>query len=372
VARTIDAADIRYMQMALGLARRGLGAVWPNPAVGCVLVDAKGRVAGRGWTQPGGRPHAEAEALARAGARARGATAYVTVEPCNHHGQTPPCTDALIDAGISNVLISVLDPDSRVSGTGAARLKDAGIQVVTGVLAKEGKAANRGFFSRIENKSPSFTLKAATTLDGRIATEGGDSQWITGAEARRAGHLLRARHDAVMVGSGTALADDPTLTSRLPGVTNQARPRIVMDGRLRISLRSKLMSTLSDAPLWIVTNENSDAEKIEKFTDLGVTIIQTPADESGHPDIHEAVNKLAKRGLTRVLVEGGGQLASSLFKAGYIDQIAWFRAPSIMGAEGIPAVGRLDIKKISELSEFKRISTRTFGEDCLDILVRKR
>ena len=175
-----------HMQTALSLARRGLGNVWPNPAVGCVIVK-DGRVVGRGWTQPGGRPHSETGALKQAGSQAKGATAYVTLEPCNHHGQTPPCTDALIEAGISKVVISCLDPDSRVSGTGAARLKEAGIQVEIGIYAKEGRAINCGFFSRIEYKRPVFTLKVATTLDGRIATQGGESQWITGPEARRAG-----------------------------------------------------------------------------------------------------------------------------------------------------------------------------------------
>ena len=360
-----------HMQTALSLAKRGLGNVWPNPAVGCVIVK-DGRVVGRGWTQPGGRPHSETGALKQAGSQAKGATAYVTLEPCNHHGQTPPCTDALIEAGISKVVISCLDPDSRVSGTGAARLKEAGIQVEIGIYAKEGRAINCGFFSRIEYKRPVFTLKVATTLDGRIATQGGESQWITGPEARRAGHLFRARHDAVMVGSGTVVADDPTLTSRLPGVENKSRPRIVMDGRLRLGLESKLVKTIPDAPLWIVTSNNRDAKSVEDLAHRGAQVIEIPADENGHPNIHTAVTQLGKRGLTRILVEGGGQLVSSLLEAEYIDQIAWFRAPSIMGEEGIPSVGKLNIKKISELSEFKRISSRNIGEDCLDILDRRR
>ncbi len=242
MARTIDAADIRYMQMALGPARRGLGAVWPNPAVGCVLVDAKGRVAGRGWTQPGGRPHAEAEALARAGAGAKGATAYVSLEPCSHTGETPPCAERLIEAGIKRAVIAISDPDERVAGSGIARLERAGMEVLTGVGAAAATEVNAGYLNRVEDGRPLVTLKVATTLDGRIATHAGESRWITGEVARGWAHFLRASHDAVMVGLGTAIADDPRLTCRLPGLEDRSQVRVVVDVRLRLTLSSQLVS----------------------------------------------------------------------------------------------------------------------------------
>ncbi len=208
--------DAAHMRAALALARRGLGRTWPNPAVGCVLVK-EGRVVGRGWTQRGGRPHAEAEALRRAAGAAKGATAYVSLEPCSHHGKTPPCAEALIAAGISRAVIAMEDPDPRVAGRGLGALREAGIEVTPGIGEAEAREINEGFFLRLEKNRPLVTLKLAMTLDGRIATRTGESRWITGEPARARSHLLRAQHDGVMVGSGTVLADDPLLNVRLPG-----------------------------------------------------------------------------------------------------------------------------------------------------------
>src|SRR5512134_1017521 len=224
--------DAHWMGVALTLARRGLGNTWPNPSVGCVLVR-DGRVVGRGWTQPGGRPHAETEALRRAGDLARGATAYVTLEPCSHHGRTPPCCNALIAAGVARVVCAMRDPDPRVDGRGFARLREAGIEVVEGLLEAEAQALNAGFARRIREGRPFVTLKLATTLDGRIATARGESRWITGPEARREAHALRARHDAILVGSGTAVSDDPDLSCRLPGAAPVKSLRVIADARLR-------------------------------------------------------------------------------------------------------------------------------------------
>src|SRR5215475_2950035 len=246
--------DAGHMAAALDLARRGLGRVWPNPAVGCVLVR-QGRVVGRGWTQPGGRPHAETEALHRAGAAAKGATAYVTLEPCSHHGRTPPCADALIAAGIARAVVAMEDPDPRVSGAGLARLREAGIKVDLGLGESEAGEINAGFFLRIRERRPLITLKLAMTLDGRIATRSGESRWITGEAARARAHLLRAQHDAVMVGSGTVLADDPLLNVRLPGLGRQSPLRIVLDGRMRLSLTSALVAGARETPTWLVTLE---------------------------------------------------------------------------------------------------------------------
>src|SRR5215218_7029847 len=249
--------DLNHMRAALALARRGVGSTWPNPSVGCVIVrdgPGGGQVVGRGWTQPGGRPHAEAEALARAGEAARGATAYVTLEPCSHWGRTPPCCDALIAAGVARVVVATGDPDPRVDGRGLRQLREAGIAVEQGLLETEARAVIAGFVRRITRGLPLVTLKLATSLDGRIATATGESRWITGDAARRAAHGLRASHDAVLVGSGTVLADDPDLTCRNPGMARVPIARVVADTRLRTPLGSRLVRTAREAPTWIITS----------------------------------------------------------------------------------------------------------------------
>jgi diaminohydroxyphosphoribosylaminopyrimidine deaminase/5-amino-6-(5-phosphoribosylamino)uracil reductase len=249
------------MRRALGLARRGLGRVAPNPAVGCVLVRAdlgsskSGRIVGAGWTQPGGRPHAETEAIAQAGKLAKGAHAFVTLEPCNHQGQTGPCTEALIDAGVSAVTIATEDPDPRVSGSGVQRLKDAGIDVRCGLLEAEARLLNAGFFSRVTQNRPWVTMKTATTMDGAIASRNGKSQWITGPEARMRGHLYRAENDAILTGIGTVREDDPELTCRLPGMADRSPVRVVVDPRLEIDIAAKLFDSLETAPLWLLAGD---------------------------------------------------------------------------------------------------------------------
>ena len=362
-----------FMRAALSLAARGLGSVWPNPAVGCVIVK-NGSVVGRGWTQPGGRPHAETEALKRAGVEARGSTAHVTLEPCSHTGQTGPCADALIAAGVACVVGAMEDPDPRVSGRGYAKLETAGIRVVRDRLADAARALNAGFILRTIEQRPLFTLKTATTLDGRIATATGDSQWITSEAARAAGQLLRLQHDAIMVGSNTALADDPTLTMRVSGASlDPRRPRIVVDGRLRLSPSSRLVQTLSAAPLWIVTQIGHASHLKAPLMEAGVTLIEVHSQgEVGGVDIAATARALAERGLTRVLVEGGGRLSASLLRADFVDRIAWFRAPSIAGGDGLPAIAGLGVQTVSDLFGFERLSTAHWGSDSLEILARKR
>jgi len=250
------------MGVALTLARRGLGSVWPNPSVGCVLVrDA--RFVARGWTQPGGRPHAETEALKRAGDAARGATAYVSLEPCAHHGATPPCADALVRAGIARCVAAVEDRDPRVAGRGLAALREAGVETTLGVCGAEAEDLNAGFFMRVRHGRPLVTLKLATSLDGRIATHAGHSQWITGEGARRRTHLLRAEHDAVMVGAATALADDPLLTCRLPGAEQRSPVRIVADGRMQLPLTARLVTSAASAPTWLITLDGGEGTRRE-------------------------------------------------------------------------------------------------------------
>src|SRR4051794_13687834 len=243
--------DAEHMRAALALARRGLGSTWPNPAVGCVIVR-DGRVVGRGTTAPGGRPHAEAVALEMAGDAARGATAYVTLEPCSHHGQTPPCADALVMAGVSRVVIACVDPYPKVNGAGIARLEATGIEVTTGVLGADAEAQQSGFMTRVRQGRPMVTLKLATTLDGRIATRSGESQWITGPEARRFSHALRAQHDAVMVGVGTVMSDDPELTCRITGLRRGRDLRVIVDSHLRTRLMSRVVASAREVPTWFL------------------------------------------------------------------------------------------------------------------------
>ncbi len=347
------------MGLALTLARRGLGRVWPNPAVGCVVVDSQGHVAGRGWTQDGGRPHAETEALRAAGVRARGATAYVSLEPCAHRGQTGPCAQALIDAGVAHVVSAIEDPDPRVAGKGHAMLGSAGVSVKAGVLAAQARQVNAGFFSKTMRGRPFVTLKLATTLDGRIALPSGESRWITGDDARRHGHLERACHDAVLVGIGTALADDPELTCRLPGVRMHGPVRIVVDTKARLPIESKLVSAAGKVPVWLLTTQASPALKA-----AGVQVFEVPSSASG-VDLSTALKVLAGEGLTRVLVEGGASLSAALLNAGLVDRLIWYRAATVMG-EGISAVASLGHGALKDLPRFKREETIRLGEDVLE------
>jgi diaminohydroxyphosphoribosylaminopyrimidine deaminase/5-amino-6-(5-phosphoribosylamino)uracil reductase len=368
----MNPADPSHMRAALALARRGLGNTWPNPSVGCVIVkDA--RVVGRGWTQPGGRPHAETVALARAGAAARGATAYVSLEPCCHHGRTPPCTDALIAAGIARCVVAARDPDPRVNGEGLARLREAGIAVEDGVMQHEAAALNAGFILRVTAGRPLVTLKLATTLDGRIATRAGESRWISGEAARRQAHRMRARHDAVMVGSGTALADDPALTVRLPGLVPEGFPgpvRIVADGRLRLPLTAVLVATARQVPTWVLTTPEADRQRIAAFTDAGVVVIAVPADPLGQPEPLAALRALAARGITRVLVEGGARLAASLLRKDLVDRLAWFHAPGLLGADARPAIEALGLDTLAAMPKFRVVESGRIGPDHLTLMTR--
>lgn len=348
------------MALALSLARRGLGRVWPNPSVGCVIIDSQGHVAGRGHTQDGGRPHAETEALREAGPRARGATAYVSLEPCAHQGKTGPCAQALVDAGVSRVVSGIEDPDLRVAGKGHAMLAAAGIAVRSNVLAGQAKILNEGFFSRVARGRPFVTLKLATTLDGKIALSSGESRWITGDRARAHTHLERAQHDAVVVGIGTALADDPELTCRLPGVKSAGPVRVVIDSKARLPAKSRLALTAKSTPVWLLSTQAGAGT----LHHAGVKVLQAPA-TAGGVDLAAGLKLLGAEGLTRVLVEGGATLASALLKLGLVDRLLWYRAPSVMG-EGISAVASLGLSAIKDLPRFVREETIRLGEDVLE------
>ena len=352
------------MRAALALARRGLGNAWPNPAVGCVLVK-EGRVIGRGWTQPGGRPHAETEALRRAGAAARGATAYVTLEPCSHHGRTPPCCEALAEAGIARVVMAMRDPDPRVNGRGLAMLRCAGIVVEEGLLEGEARALNAGFFRRIQAGMPVVTLKLASTLDGRIATATGESRWITGEAARREVHALRARHDAILVGSGTVLADDPDLTCRIPGMERVPMLRVVADARLRTPPSARLVQSARVAPVLVMTAPGHPPAAQAPFIAAGADIITAPAHAGGGLDLPSLLRALGRRGVTRVLAEGGAGLAAALLRQGLVDRLVWFHAPAVMGGDGHPALEGLRLAALSAMPRFRRVALRALGDDML-------
>ena len=355
------------MQAAIGLAKRGLGQTWPNPSVGCVIV-LDDIVVGRGWTQEGGRPHAETVALERSGESANGATVYVTLEPCSHKGATEPCAKALIDAGVSRVVVGIEDPDPRVNGRGIKMLREAGIVVNVGVCASEAEQITSGFLKRNTDHRPQITLKLATTLDGRIATKSGDSKWVTGDAARRSGHMLRANHDAILVGSLTALKDDPSLTCRLPGMFNRSPLRIVVDGRMRLPLTHNLVTGAREIPTWLFafseTRQNADRRRAYK--ESGVKIFDINPDGNGYPDLKELVGTLADKGITRLLVEGGGTIAAAFLKLGLIDEVFWYRSAKIIGNEGLPAIAGMGIERLRDAISMKTHYVERVGDDFIE------
>jgi diaminohydroxyphosphoribosylaminopyrimidine deaminase/5-amino-6-(5-phosphoribosylamino)uracil reductase len=357
------------MRQALGLARRGLGDTWPNPSVGCVIVQ-DGVVVGRGHTRQGGRPHAETEALAHAGSRARGATAYVTLEPCAHHGKTAPCADALVAAGINRVVAAMQDPDPRVAGSGLNRLRDAGIAVTEGVLHEHAAAIIAGFVLRVEAGRPLFAAKLATSLDGRIATHGGESKWITGEPARRQVQLLRAQHDAVMVGSTTAVADDPDLTCRMDGFSGRPKVRIVVDGRLRLPLTAKLVRSARLSPVWLFTRKDADRLRRQAYADAGVEVIPVEGRPDAPVDLGAVAAELGRRGLTSVLVEGGGTLIATLLRENLLDRLHWFRAPRLIGGDGLAGVAPYGVARLADSAAWRRTGLAGTGDDIVETLVR--
>jgi diaminohydroxyphosphoribosylaminopyrimidine deaminase/5-amino-6-(5-phosphoribosylamino)uracil reductase len=345
------------MLHALGLGRRGMGRCWPNPAVGCVIVR-KNRIVGRGWTAPGGRPHAEPQALAMAKSAAEDATVYVTLEPCAHTGKTPPCASALIKARVARVVIAAGDPDPRVAGRGIAMLRDAGIDVTTGVCEDQANWDQAGFFLRVLKNRPWVTLKLASSFDGRIATATGESQWITGPAARHHVHADRLRHDAVMVGAGTARADDPSLTVRGFGAVRQP-VRVVVSSSLDLPRKSTLAKTAKQIPVWLVHGPASiDAAS---YWD-GIGAKRLPVEATSPAKVLQA---LARAGLTRVYCEGGGQLAASLLQNGLVDELVGYTAGLALGSNGRPTLGALNIPELAKAARFNLVETRPIGADVL-------
>jgi diaminohydroxyphosphoribosylaminopyrimidine deaminase/5-amino-6-(5-phosphoribosylamino)uracil reductase len=359
------------MAHALSLARRGLGQVWPNPAVGCVVTDASAQVVGVGRTAKGGRPHAETFALAQAGALAVGGTAYITLEPCAHVGETGPCADALIAARVARVVSAIEDPDPRVKGQGHAKLRAAGLSVGIGLMRDEAEETNRGFFLKITEGRPMVTLKLATSLDGRIALSNGRSQWITGDEARAQAHLLRANHDAILVGVGTILADDPALTCRLAGLEDRSPVRVVLDTQLRTPVTAKVLHGSSGRNCIVICGPGAASERQSAMRAAGVRVDTCPIDMLGQVQIGAALQLLGGLGITRLLVEGGARIATGFIKSELVDRLVWFRSSSALGGDGLSAFGPLAVQDLSRAPTFGRKSHIRLGADIMETFERR-
>ncbi len=365
------ATDLRFMQLALTLGRRGQGRTWPNPAVGAVIVK-DGVILGRGWTQPGGRPHAEPVALAQAGEAARGATLYVTLEPCSHFGKSPPCADAIVAAGIARVVAAIEDPNPEVAGQGHARLRAAGIRVDVGLCAEQAARDHAGHFRRIRDKRPHVVLKLAVSPDDKIAAAGHKPVAVTGEMVRSRVHLLRAQCDAVLVGMGTVIADDPELTCRLPGMAKRSPVRVVLDRALRISGDSKLVHSARTTPLWVMTSSLSEAPAAMALGAAGAQVLRVPVTTAPPPglDLPAVLQCLAAKGITRLLVEGGSKVASSFVAAGLVDEVWLFRGAKEIGDDGIAALDALPLSAITGSPDFVQRASETIGNDTLTIYER--
>jgi len=369
-SRESRAADARLMQLALGLGRRGQGRTWPNPAVGAVVVK-DGVIVGRGWTQSGGRPHAEPEALKRAGEAARGATLYVTLEPCSHVGKSPPCVDAVIAAGIARVVSAIEDPNPEVAGGGHAKLRAAGIVVDVGLHATEAAHDHAGHFRRIRDHRPHVILKLAVSADDKIGAAGRKPVAITGEAARTRVHLLRAQCDAILVGIGTVLADDPVLTCRLPGMEARSPVRVVLDRSLRIPGGSRLVQSARETPLWVMTSDLSEAPAAVKLGAAGAQVIRVAANSTpSRLDLAAVLQALSEKGISRLMVEGGARVASSFVSAGMVDEVWLLRGPQAVGADGVPALDALPLSALTGSPAFKLRASESLGKDTLHIYER--
>lgn len=354
--------DARFMQAALNLARRGLGRVAPNPAVGALIVK-DGTVVGRGFTGEGGRPHAEVLAIRQAGAAATGSTLYVTLEPCSHHGQTPACTDAVIAAGIARVVSTIDDPDPRVAGSGHGRLRRAGIEVKTGVLAEAAGRANLGHVLRVRQGRPMLTLKLAEMADGYAAgPRGAPRLMITGALVNGRVQMMRAMHDAVMVGSGTAIADDPMLNVRLPGLETVKPLRIVFDSRLVLPPSIRLAATAREYPTLVIAGEGAPVDAAAQLIDEGVEV-ERVAENAGHVDLAAAFAFLSARGLTRIFCEGGPRLAAALIVQNFADEIVLFRSDKPLGHAGVPGLDPASRAVLADAGRYQCGETGQIGTD---------
>jgi diaminohydroxyphosphoribosylaminopyrimidine deaminase/5-amino-6-(5-phosphoribosylamino)uracil reductase len=358
-------ADTRFMAAAVALGRRGLGLCAPNPAVGALVVK-DGVIVARGWTKPGGRPHAETEALREAGAQAHGATLYVTLEPCSHHGQTPPCTDAIIAAGAGRVVYAVDDPDPRTFGRGAQILADAGIEVTRGVLAEEARRANLGHFLRVTRKRPMVSVKLALTADSYAAGPAGDPRLvITGATANGLVHVMRAMHDAVITGIGTILADDCLLSVRLPGLEDRKPLRVVLDSDLRLPPLARLAATAEKTTTFVIAGEGASEASAARLRKAHIEVAHVRRDAAGRVDLDAALTLLAARGLTRIFSEGGPRVAAGLIGQGLADEVIIITAPKPLGREGVLGLAADTATLLADPTHYRLAETRMIGADRL-------
>ena len=366
----MSASDEHHMAQALQLARRGLGLTWPNPSVGALVVAPTGDIVSRGWTAPGGRPHAEAIALEKAGRAARGATLYVTLEPCAHAGgRGPACADLIASAGPARAVIALRDPDPRTGGRGLERLAASGIEVTEGVLAPEATEVALGHILRVTEGRPAVTLKLAVGADGLIPKGNGAPAWVTGPDARAHGHLLRARHDAILVGRGTVLADNPSLTCRLPGMSCRSPVRVVLDRRLRTPPEARLFDDLM-VPVWLVcADENQPAA--DALHERGAEIVPVSVDDHGLLAVHDALETLANRGITRVLVEGGPSVARAFLDADLVDEAVIYQGAKTVGDGIMPFVSE-GLDRVIASGHFTRLDARSFGPDRMTLWRRVR
>jgi diaminohydroxyphosphoribosylaminopyrimidine deaminase/5-amino-6-(5-phosphoribosylamino)uracil reductase len=364
-------ADARFMALALVLGRRGLGRTWPNPAVGAVVVRraADGPViVGRGWTAPGGRPHAETASLAQAGAAAAGATLYVTLEPCSHHGKTPPCADAIIAAGIARVVSALEDPNPEVAGQGHARLRAAGIALDIGLGADDARRAHAGHIRRVRDGRPHVILKLAVSADGKAGRARRLPAAITGEAARERVHMLRATSDAILTGIGTALADDPLLTCRLPGMAGRSPVRVVLDSSLRLPLTSRLVASARSTPLWVIARTSAPAHRDAALREAGADVLRVGG--AGRLELGEALRTLSARGITRLMVEGGPIVAASFVRADLVDEAVLLRGPRTIGADGIDALEGIPLAQLAQSPRLRSCGIEAVGPDTIETFER--
>jgi diaminohydroxyphosphoribosylaminopyrimidine deaminase/5-amino-6-(5-phosphoribosylamino)uracil reductase len=366
VPTAASADDARFMALALALGRRGLGHTWPNPAVGAVIVK-DGVILARGWTQAGGRPHAEVEALHRAKKITQGATMYVTLEPCSHHGKTPPCADAIIKAGIARVVSALEDPNPEVAGKGHEKLRGKGVNVEIGLGADEARRVHVGHITRIQKARPFVTLKLAISSDGKVGLAGRKPVTITGEPARTRVFQLRARSDAILVGIGTVLSDNPHLTCRLPGMDERSPVRVVLDAQLRLLLSVAVVATVSETPTWVFTSRKPSAIAEEILQQKGCKVFRVD-EQNGKLDLDAVLKILAEQGITRLMVEGGPTVAASFVGADLIDEAVLLRADKTIGADGIDALEGMPLSALTEHMQSR--GSERLGADTLETFER--
>jgi diaminohydroxyphosphoribosylaminopyrimidine deaminase/5-amino-6-(5-phosphoribosylamino)uracil reductase len=362
-----EADDERFMTLALTLGRRGLGNTWPNPSVGAVIVK-DGVIVGRGWTQPGGRPHAEVEALRHAKKAAQGATMYVTLEPCSHQGKTPPCADAIIRAGITRVVSAVEDPNPDVASKGHEKLRTKGIKVDIGLGADEARRTHVGHFTRVQKARPFVTLKLALSADGKAGLAGRKPIALTGEPARNRVFQMRSHSDAILVGIGTVLSDNPQLNCRLPGMIERSPVRVVLDAMLRLPMSTSVVATVSATPTWVFTSRKPSAIAEEILQQKGCNVYRV-GDSNGKLDLNEVLTVLAEQGITRLMVEGGPRVAAGFIGADLVDEAVLFRSDKIIGVEGIDALDGMTLSALTDAMQSG--GSEKLGADTVEIFERK-